>query len=42
MVWVVPLSDTDLSTHALTPRKHFIVFGVHLSSVGGEAPLPNW
>ena len=41
MVWVVSLSDKDLSTHALTPRKHVIVFGVYQSSVGGEAPLPN-
>jgi hypothetical protein len=41
MVWVVSLSDKDLSTHALTPRKHVIVFGVCQSSVGGEAPLPN-
>ena len=41
MVWVLSLSDKDLSTHALTPRQHILVFGVRLGSVGGEAPLPN-
>ena len=38
MVWVVPLSDTDLSTRALTPEKHVPAFGVHQGLVGGEAP----
>ncbi len=41
MVWVLSLSDKDLSTHALTARKHIIVFGVYLSSVGFDTPLPN-
>ena len=41
MVWVVPLSDTDLSTHALTPKGHFIAFGVCLDLIGGEALASN-
>ena len=28
MVWVLSLSDMDLSTHALTAGKHYIAFGV--------------
>ena len=38
MVWVVSLSDKDLSTHALTPMNHVVAFGVYQSLVGGEAP----
>ena len=38
MVWVLSLSDTDLSTHALTAEKHLIAFGVCQGLVGGEAP----
>jgi hypothetical protein len=38
MVWVVSLSDTDLSTRALTPGEHITVFGVCQGLVGGEAP----
>ena len=38
MVWVLSLSDMDLSTHALTPDKHDIAFGVCQGLVGGEAP----
>ena len=38
MVWVVSLSDKDLSTHALTPVNHVIAFGVYQGLVGGEAP----
>ena len=38
MVWVLSLSDMDLSTHALTPEKHVIAFGVCQGLVGGEAP----
>jgi hypothetical protein len=41
MVWVVSLSDTDLSTHALTAKKHFIAFGVCQELVGGETPASN-
>ena len=37
MVWVVPLSDMDLSTHALTPGINEIVFGVYQDLIGGEA-----
>ena len=38
MVWVVSLSDMDLSTHALTPGEDDIAFGVCQGLVGGEAP----
>ncbi len=38
MIWVLPLSDLDLSTQALTPKEHVIVFGVRQDLVGGEAP----
>ena len=41
MVWVVPLSDLDLSTQALTAEKHYIAFGVCQELVGGEAPASN-
>jgi len=38
MIWVLSLSDMDLSTHALTAVKHYIAFGVYQGLVGGEAP----
>ena len=38
MVWVLSLSDTDLSTRALTPEEHVTAFGVCQGLVGGEAP----
>ena len=38
MVWVVPLSDMDLSTHCLTAATVILAFGVHQGLVGGEAP----
>ena len=41
MVWVLSLSDMDLSTHALTAKKHFIAFGVWQELVGGETPASN-
>ena len=41
MVWVLSLSDMDLSTHALTPIYHFTAFGVCQDLVGGEAPASN-
>jgi hypothetical protein len=41
MVWVLSLSDTDLSTHALTPDNHFAAFGVCLDLIGGEALASN-
>ena len=37
MVWVISLSDTDLSTRALTPKEHVIAFGVYQDLIGGEA-----
>ncbi len=37
MVWVVLLSDTDLSTRALTPVINYCVFGVCQDLIGGEA-----
>ncbi len=37
MFWVLSLSDMDLSTHALTPGKHFTPFGVCQDLIGGEA-----
>ena len=37
MVWVLSLSDMDLSTHALTPEEHVIAFGVCQGLIGGEA-----
>ena len=41
MVWVLSLSDMDLSTHALTAGKHYIAFGVYLDLIGGEALASN-
>jgi hypothetical protein len=41
MVWVLSLSDMDLSTHALTAGKHSVAFGVCQELVGGEAPASN-
>ena len=40
MLWVLSLSDTDLSTHALTPVDHFVAFGVYQGLIGGEALAP--
>ena len=41
MVRVVPLSDADLSTRALTPGKRSRAFGVWLDLIGGEALASN-
>ena len=41
MVWVLSLSDMDLSTHALTDSNHLLAFGVCQELVGGEAPASN-
>ena len=41
MVWVLSLSDMDLSTHALTPVNHFTAFGVCQELVGVETPASN-
>ena len=37
MVWVISLSDMDLSTHALTPRVKVEACGVYQDLIGGEA-----
>ena len=37
MVWVLSLSDTDLSTRALTPNLNLHAFGVCPDLIGGEA-----
>jgi hypothetical protein len=41
MIWVLSLSDVDLSTRALTPGKHLAAFGVCLDLIGGEALASN-
>ena len=41
MVWVLSLSDMDLSTHALTPGSNLCPFGVYLDLIGGEALASN-
>ncbi len=38
MVWILLLSDMDLSTHTLTLADYLHVFGVWQELVGGEAP----
>ena len=38
MVWVLSLSDKDLSTLALTPMKHVTAFGVYQGLVGCDTP----
>ena len=38
MIWVLSLTDLDLSTQALTPVEHVMAFGVCQNLVGGEAP----
>ena len=42
MVWIVLLSDVDLSTRALTPALQRHAFGVHQDLIGGEALASNW
>ena len=37
MVWILLLSDVDLSTRALTPAIIPYAFGVYLDLIGGEA-----
>ena len=37
MVWILFLSDTDVSTRALTAEKHLCAFGVYPDLIGGEA-----
>ena len=41
MVWILFLSDTDVSTRALTAEKHLHAFGVYLDLIGGEALASN-
>lgn len=41
MVWVIPLSDMDLSTHTLTALYHLLAFGVCQELVGVETPASN-
>ncbi len=41
MVWVLSLSDMDLSTHALTPCITDRAFGVYQDLIGGEALVSN-
>ena len=42
MVRIVLLSDTDLSTRALTPQLKCCAFGVHQELIGGEALASYW
>ena len=37
MVWILFLSDTDVSTRALTADEHLCAFGVYPDLIGGEA-----
>ena len=41
MVWILFLSDTDVSTRALTTMKHLHAFGVYQDLIGGEALASN-
>ena len=41
MVWILFLSDTDVSTRALTAMQHLHAFGVCLDLIGGEALASN-
>ena len=41
MVWILLLSDSDLSTRALTPVLNLRAFGVCQDLIGGEALASN-
>ena len=41
MVWILFLSDTDVSTRALTAEEHLRAFGVYQDLIGGEALASN-
>ena len=41
MIWILFLSDTDVSTRALTATKHLYAFGVYQDLIGGEALASN-
>ena len=36
MIWILFLSDTDVSTRALTAEEHLHAFGVYQDLIGGE------
>ena len=37
MIWILFLSDTDVSTRALSAEEHLHAFGVYQDLIGGEA-----
>ena len=41
MVRILFLSDTDVSTRALTAEEHLYAFGVYQDLIGGEALASN-
>ncbi len=41
MVWILFLSDTDVSTRALTADEHLHAFGVYQDLIGGETLASN-
>lgn len=41
MIWILFLSDTDVSTRALTAEDHLHAFGVYQDLIGGEALASN-
>jgi len=41
MFWILLLSDTDVSTRALTAMKHLRTFGVCQDLIGGETLASN-
>ncbi len=41
MVWILFLSDKDVSTHALTAKKHLYAFGVYQDLIGDETLASN-
>ena len=41
MVWVLSLSDTDLSTRALTACDYLYAFGVYQDLIGDETLASN-
>ena len=41
MIWILFLSDTDVSTRALTAEEHLHAFGVYQDLIGGEALASN-
>ena len=41
MVWILFLTDKDISTLALTAEHHLHAFGVYQDLIGGEALASN-